>query len=340
MTLKCTNGTATHCNQVNMESPLEYIGGFKGQEGVHETGFEQNTRATTISGVVRGWICGPSAIPTDTHPISTATSTKGSDSKWYTNTSMVVHTGTTTETGRDESWPTNTPINGEPMHPDDEDTYDCDLEVDGECCTEDGCCAEDYYYTENGDVVWEEDELCARECAKKVPESSLPLNVRRRHAPSQPEEQEIVTKVDIITRSARPVETTAPAAAPDLTITQAILIACTKHTNQTSRPPLSEANRTLDIVLPSGTETGIVTSSTHPRTTSIPRNDISKPEEDDTSSSSKVVGAIVGSLLGALLLIGGLWCYFHHRQRERDRRWRERRDSNPVSSRITANLSF
>lgn len=340
MTLKCTDGAATHCSRVNMESPLEFIGRFKRQEGVHKTAFEQNTRATTVSGVVRGWICGPSTIHTDILSISTATSTKGSDGKSYTNSSMLVDTGTITETGRNVPGPTNTTTNWGPMKPDDEDTYGCDREVDGECCTEDGCCAEDYYYTENGDVEWEEDELCARECAKKALQSSLPLNVRRRNAPSQLEDQEIMTKVDIITRMERPVETTAPVAAPGLTITEAILIACTKHTNQTSRPPLSKVTRTLDIVLPSGTETGTVTSSTHTRTTGIPRNDIAKTEEGDTSSSSKVVGAIVGSLLGALLLIAGLWCYFDHRRRERERRWRERRDSNPVSSRITANLSF
>lgn len=323
-----------------MESSLEYIGRSKGHERVHEIGFEQVNHATTVSAVVRGWVCGSSAIPIDILSTFTATSTKSSDGKSYTRTGIIVETGIATETWRDEPAPTNTPTDSGPAYLDDEDTYDCHLEVEGEYYTEYDCYAEEYYGAEYVHIVLEEADSCAGECVKKIPRSTLPLNVRRHHAPSQPGDQEIMTIVRVTTTTARPVETTVPAAAPGLTITEAVLIASTKHTNQTSRPPLSEVTRTLDIVLPSETETGIVTSSTQPRTSGSPRLKSSRTEDGDASSSSKVVGAVVGSLLGAVSLIGGLWCYFYYRRKQRERRWRERRDSNPVSSRITANLWF
>lgn len=322
--------------------------------------FRRDDGGATATGIVRGWICGLSAIPTDVLAISTESSTQSPGGSWYTTDSTAIEIDGTTQTespedtstalsvaptampittSHSESRPADIPASTEAIDLGQdqnssvaEGAYDCDLEVEDDCCTE-------------ADDIIREQEPCAEECVEVVPRFMSPGQKQRRRRsevdlasvpryPGPVGSMGFLTRAITITEAVRPVATAVPAAAPGVTITEAVLVASTAYANQGSRASLSEVTRTLTIVPPAGTRP----SSNHPKTSDGPRGGISKEDNDSETTRPKVIGAVIGSLLGAFLVIGLLWwCYRIHRQEERARRLREHREANPVSSRITAN---
>lgn len=58
MTLKCVENELQHCNQVNFESPLMYLNNSQIQMD------PANPERAVAKGLVRGWFCGPTPVPT------------------------------------------------------------------------------------------------------------------------------------------------------------------------------------------------------------------------------------------------------------------------------------
>lgn len=357
MTLKCTDGMDSHCNQVNLESPLEYVGIVEDPPKPRWRRGRRDSGGITASGVARAWMCGPSIIPAQVLTTSIESSTRSPDGDRHTidstaidskktiqtvsfeNTSAVLSTGSTAipilTSHPAESLPADTPANTEVINSgqgqnssDAEDVYDCDLEDDDDCCTE-------------VDANVREQDPCDEECFEIVPRfMSLGQEQRRRRSQGDSarvvDNKGVFTKVVTITKAVRPVVTVFPAsAAPGVTITEAIFIASTTYANQSSRRFLSEATRALTIVPPND----IATSSSHPKTSSGPRIGVSKAANDQRRLSPGAIGAIIGSVLGALLLIGLSWCYCYYFRGRGARRLREYRESNHVGIRITSNNS-
>lgn len=347
MTLKCTGGMDSHCNQVNLESPLVYIGGVSDLSWIRRKRYRRNYGGTTASGVARAWICGPSTIPIQVLATSTESLTRNPDGNRYTMESSVNDIDKITPTESFEDTPTAIPITT--SRPTEsrpggisatteasdleqnrnsntaEGSYDCDIEVEDDCCIE-------------IEESVREPDPCAEECFEVThPSTSLVQTQRRARSEADSAgnlvNKYVLTKVITITEIVRPVTTIVPPSAMGVIITEAILIASTTYTNQSSRCPLSEITRPLTIMPPSGTGT----SSGHPKTSSGPRVDTKKGGNYPYGRlKPKVIGAIIGSLLGTLMLIGLLWCYRFYLRGKRARRLREYRESNPVSSRITA----
>lgn len=79
MTLKCVDGALQHCNQVNLESPLLYLDDYQRYPKL-QTRALTGQEIAVAEGIVRGWFCGPTPVPTQfkSWSASRATSPLGS----------------------------------------------------------------------------------------------------------------------------------------------------------------------------------------------------------------------------------------------------------------------
>lgn len=361
MTLKCTAGGSPHCNQINLESPLVYLAENENQRNIRGRRVHIPGDWATVSEVVRGWVCGPSPVPTDIIFVVTQTSTQTSNRTSLIASAVITGTDGASQRRFQELTPTasasfiqptkviqttevahtNTDANtgpiktGQDQHADvTSDYWDCG---EHEVVDDDDCCYEDDH------IVW--GAACLEEeCVEIVPRARVSRQRRRRQSETgttsasrinMPAKLEVpMTNFMTVTESARPIATTAPNEAPGLTITEAILIASTAYANQTNRSALSQVTYPLVIVTPTGY--GNTTTSTgRPNSNGRPRTDIKQPGNDIKHIDTRVAGAVVGSVLGLVLLLIGSIYFRVHRRKKRDARLRQRRDSNPVSSRIT-----
>lgn len=362
LTLKCTDGPRSFCNLVQFESPLEFIDRSEPNARLHRRIYSWKGKdVATVGGVVRGWFCGITPVPADYVTVAIESSTIAENGKIYTTDrgdNHIISDGaaskTASATHSTEVVPTQTAIHSEEDQSDAAyaDTEDCDDEVadddccyeDDDCCDEDvDCCYDDY------DVGWE--EPCVENCVEVMPRGVM-SHRRQRWSTSEPgaetETQEaklvfskrserpskIVLNTITITQGPRPVATHYPQEAPEMTITEAVMIISATFQNQTNRYLLSEATQTFAIVPPIAASS----TSTSPRTSGPPRKlRPGRVDKQENFIAGKIVGIVIGSLAGIVVL------FFTARhvsrcisKKKQAKRLRAQRDSNPVSSRITS----
>lgn len=131
------------------------------------------------------------------------------------------------------------------------------------------------------------------------------------------------------TRHVRPLVTMIASAAPDMTITEAVFIASTAFANQSSQSPFREATDSMSILWPTQ-DSNRATASGHSNPTAVPKATF----KSNPGVTAEVAGSIT-AVFGFVVVLASVYLFYRRRRRKQEQRWRERREANPVSSRIT-----
>lgn len=138
--------------------------------------------------------------------------------------------------------------------------------------------------------------------------------------------------VTTVSDSVRLVITATPLRVSGMHASKAMLTSSAGRTNQSDSISIFAPTEAATIMWPNGTSI----APHHHENSSAYNVDVPTGGHKNGHKNLKIIGAVVGSLLGVLILTGLLWCFWiYKRRQQRARRFRELRDSNPVSSRIT-----
>lgn len=120
MTLKCVDGPLQHCNQVNFQSPLMYLDDSQKHPRLRRRQKSSQPQERAVAeGLVSGWFCGPTPVPTQFRSwstISTTASVPGANSSsknkaLQTSSANITNKPTRISSDRDKS-STGIPLDG------------------------------------------------------------------------------------------------------------------------------------------------------------------------------------------------------------------------------------
>lgn len=188
---------------------------------------------------------------------------------------------------------------------------------------------DDCYYDEALVVLEEEEGLELADFPEIVTTAVTVLHEYQRRSELSSETPNATTGDAAFTRHLRPLVTIVPSAVSEITITEAVFIAYTAIADQTSQRPLREAKRSMSIFWPDQ-DSDNVTSSNHPQRTAAPKAMYRRKSE----VTAEVVGSIT-AVIGFIFVLASVYLFYRCRRKKQEQRRRERREANPVSSRIT-----